>query len=117
MRSVEVVLPSSICAMMPMLRVSASCALRAISGLPRLSPLSLQNHPNPDTALAEKIQSPAEITSAQLPPPHLPAIMRESLVGFGHAVHVFLLFHRAASGVGGIHRLLGQLVGHRLARA
>jgi hypothetical protein len=33
-------LPASMCAMMPILRVSASCALRAISELPRLSPLS-----------------------------------------------------------------------------
>jgi hypothetical protein len=30
-----------------MLRVSASCALRAISELPRLSPLRLKTHPLP----------------------------------------------------------------------
>src|SRR5260370_19218792 len=112
MRSVEVVLPASICAMMPILRVSASCALRAISGLPRLSPLSLENHPNPLMPGLRKNQKPAERSGDQLP-----AIVRKSLVGFGHAVAIFLLLHRAAASVGGVHQFLGQLVCHRLTRA
>src|ERR1700730_731114 len=112
MRSGEVVLPASICAMMPMLRVSASCALRAMSGLPRLSPLSLQNHPLPLMPGLKKTQQAAEMTGAQLP-----AIVRKRLVGFRHAMHVFLLLHRAAACVGGIHQLLCQLVSHGLARA
>jgi hypothetical protein len=33
--------------MMPILRVSASCALRAIADLPVLSPLKSENHPVP----------------------------------------------------------------------
>ena len=38
--------------------------------------------------------------------------MRESLVGFGHAVGVFLFLHGAAAAVEGIQKLGGELVGN-----
>src|ERR1700704_629719 len=102
MRSVEVVFPASMCAMMPILRVSASCALRAISNVPVLSPLKFETCP--------------VLSSSPPARDYLPAIVREGLVGFGHAMNVFLLLHRAASAIGRVHQLFGQPVGHCLAR-
>src|ERR1700740_1657575 len=95
MRSVEVVLPASMWAMMPMLRISPSWNGRAISGTPI----------SPETRVVTRSR------------PRLPAIVREGLVGFGHAVDVFLLLNRAAAAVGGVHQFFGQLVDHRLTGA
>src|SRR6267143_434713 len=89
MRSVDVVFPASMCAMIPMLRVSSSLNTRAI--------LSFQV-PLPRNSL-------------------LPAIVRECLVRFRHAVHVFLLLHRPAARIRRIDQLIRELVHHRLARA
>src|SRR6187397_1637803 len=44
----------------------------------------------------------------------LPAIVRESLVGLGHAVGVFLLLDRSAAILRGIQELAGELRLHRL---
>src|SRR5437660_9259447 len=44
----------------------------------------------------------------------LPPVMRESLVGFGHAVDVVFLLDRAAAHVGGVVKLVGQFFGHAL---
>src|SRR4029079_14007455 len=49
--------------------------------------------------------------------PLLPAIVRERLVRFGHAVRVFALLHRAAAQVRRVEQLIGQLLLHRLAVA
>src|ERR1700687_4036272 len=103
MRSVEVVFPASMCAMMPMLRVSASCALRAIADLPVPSPLKLENHPT-------DLMLPLFPCAGEC----LPAIVRERFVGFRHAMNVFLLLHRAAAAVRRVHQFFGQPVGHRL---
>src|SRR6202140_5366580 len=89
MRSVDVVFPASMCAMIPMLRVSSSLNTRAI--------LSFQ----------------VPLLRNSL----LPAIMRECLVRFRHAVHVFLLLHRPAARIRRVGPLFRQLVHHRLARA
>src|SRR5882762_5756169 len=86
MRSVDVVFPASMCAMIPMLRVSSSLNTRAI--------LSFQV-PLPRNSL-------------------LPAIMRECLVRFRHAVHVFLLLHRPAARIRRIDQLIRELVHHGL---
>src|SRR4029077_8061550 len=43
--------------------------------------------------------------------------MRESLVGFGHAVHIFLLLDGTAARVGRIDQFIGEPVDHRLAGA
>src|SRR5258708_23982766 len=40
--------------------------------------------------------------------------MRKSLVGFGHAVNVFLLLDRRATAIGGIEQLIRELVDHSL---
>src|SRR6266853_1765544 len=105
MRSVDVVFPASMCAMIPMLRVSSS-----LNALPIA----------PGTAFF----SPARVATASLTPttysllaPFLPAIMRERLVGFRHAMHVFLLLHRSAARVRRVNQLVRELVHHGLTRA
>src|SRR6266436_5201482 len=47
----------------------------------------------------------------------LPAVMRERLVRFRHAVHVFFLFHRSAARIGRVDQLIRELVHHGLAGA
>ena len=93
------VFPASMCAMMPMLRVSSSLNARPIFPEQLSSPArfaTLQSHPspliNPNSAPLSRARS--NLLSRR---PSLPAIMREGLVGFGHAVNVFLLLHRAAA--------------------
>src|SRR6266699_3816722 len=100
MRSVDVVFPASICAMIPMLRVSSS-----LNALPMV----------PETALL----SPVRVATASLTsiPNPLPTVMREGLVGLRHAVHVFFFLDRPAARVGGVNQLIREFVGHRLARA
>src|SRR5712691_378491 len=99
MRSVDVVFPASICAMIPMLRVSSS-----LNALPMV----------PETALL----SPARVATASLTsiPNPLPTVMREGLVGLRHAVHVFFFLDRPAARIGGVNQLIREFVGHRLAR-
>src|SRR6266705_437743 len=99
MRSVDVVFPASICAMIPMLRVSSSW-----KALPMV----------PETALL----SPARVATASLTSiPHpSPTVVRDGLVALRHAVHVFLFLHRPATRIGGVNQLIREFVGHRLAR-
>src|SRR5258708_10790941 len=100
MRSVDVVFPASMCAMIPMLRVSSS-----LNALPIV----------PETAFF----SPVRVATASLTKTthSLPAVMRECLVGFRHAVHVFLLLHGPAARIRRIDQLIRELVHHGLARA
>src|SRR5882762_4909628 len=101
MRSVDVVLPASMCAMIPMLRVSSSLNTRPAAPGAFFSPVRF--------ATASATWSPS--------PKPLPAIMRESLVGFGHAVHVFLLLDGAAARVGRVDQFIREPVDHGLAGA
>src|ERR1700682_2851727 len=100
MRSVDVVFPASMCAMIPMLRVSSS-----LNTLPMV----------PETAFF----SPARVATASLTTTtySLPSVMCERLVRFRHAVHVFLLLHRPAARIRRVNQLIRELVHHRLARA
>src|SRR5260370_8569576 len=100
MRSVDVVFPASICAMIPMLRVSSS-----LNALPMV----------PETALL----SPARVATAPLPstPNPLPTVMPEGFVALRHAVPVFFFLDRPAARVGGVNQLIREFVRHRLARA
>src|SRR5256885_564652 len=43
--------------------------------------------------------------------------MREGLIGFGHAVHIFLLLHGSAARIGRVDQLIRQPVDHGLAGA
>ena len=47
----------------------------------------------------------------------LPPVVRERLVGFGHAMRVLALLHRATAQVRGVEQLIRQLFFHRLAVA
>src|SRR5260370_18323344 len=100
MRSVEVVFAASMCAMIPMLRVSSS-----LNALPMV----------PETAFFSPARvATASLTTATNP---LPPVMRERLVRFRHAVHVFLLLHGPAARIRRIDQLIRELVHHRLAGA
>src|SRR3954470_3884807 len=96
MRSVVVVLPASMCAMMPILRVSFRGDCRAM-----VLPLFLFS------------------SSALLYAYHraLPAIMGERLVGLGHAVGVFLLLDGGAAVLRGVQELAREAGAHRLLAA
>src|SRR6266567_5033975 len=100
MRSVDVVFPAPMCAMIPMLRVSSS-----LNALP-IAPVTA-------------FFSPARVATASLTKTihSLPTVMRERLVRFCHAVYVFLLLHSSAARIRRINQLVRELVHHGLARA
>src|ERR1700739_2312950 len=100
MRSVDVVFPASMCAMIPMLRVSSS-----LNALPMV----------PETAFFSP--GPVAPVSLTATTHSLPPVMRERLVRLRHAMHVFLLLDRSAARVGRVNQLIRELVDHRLARA
>src|SRR5262245_20120459 len=87
MRSVVVVLPASMWAMMPMLRVLSSGAERGIVAFSRGARASL------------------------------PAVVGEGLVRLRHLVRVLALLHGLAALVGGVDELVRELVAHALALA
>src|SRR5262245_32750675 len=89
MRSVVVVLPASMWAMMPMLRSFWSGVDLGI----------------------------CSIQKARAPCSFLPAIVRESLVGFRHSVCVFLLLDRVAFVAARRDQLVGETLGHVLVAA
>src|SRR5882724_9514886 len=94
MRSVVVVLPASMWAMMPMfLQRSNVMVLGTFLFFPWVP-----------------VYKVLKIFVAL----RLPAIVGKSLVGFRHAVHVFLLLDRPALAVGGVEQFVGQLIDHAL---
>src|SRR5882724_1980770 len=108
MRSVDVVFPASMCAMIPMLRVSSSLNTRPMAlGLAFFSPDRI-------TAVSATKTS----NSSQRPffaNALLPAIVRERLISFRHAVNVFLLLDRSATRVGRVDQFIREFVHHGLA--
>src|SRR5271166_2856377 len=106
MRSVVVVFPASMCAMMPKLRtllrsVSTSFCATEVFPLFRLlgccSSAGLGGH-----AAAGGLS---------------PAVVREGSVRFGHLVGVFASLDRSAQAIAGIEELVGQALDHRLLAA
>src|SRR5687767_7150146 len=85
MRSVVVVLPASMCAMMPMLRSLARAASAAATVIPTSSRWSV-----------------------------LPAVVREGLVGLRHLVGVLTALHRGTQAVARIQQLVHQPLDHGL---
>src|SRR5436309_11507315 len=61
----------------------------------------------PVWALFPKLSSKFLKTCLPLPP-----IMCEGLVGFGHAMDIFLLLDRCSASVRGVEQLVGQLINH-----
>src|SRR5215470_11268424 len=115
MRSVVVVLPASMCAMMPIFLQRSNGTVRAtffsalLSGARKSAvrswPLALS------LASCESRQAP---TAKRLRAADLPPIMRECLVGFRHAVHIFLLLDCRAAVIRRVEQFIRQLVGHTL---
>src|SRR3954453_22236974 len=93
MRSVVVVLPASMCAMMPMLRTLARAASEAAT------------------------TNPYFVSRRMLGKRRLPAVVREGLVGLRHLVRVFAPLDRGTEAVAGIQQLVHQPLGHGLLTA
>src|SRR5205085_1324468 len=89
MRSVVVVLPASMCAMIPMLRVLASSALLA------MIPSRLCCGPSAKRGWC------------------LPAVVGEGAVRLGHLVGVLATLHSGTEAVAGVEDLVHEAVGHR----
>src|SRR5579871_5854898 len=93
MRSVVVVLPASMWAAMPMFLILSSGTVRGIKILSYRT-----NHRLPGKNAV------------------LPTVVRESFVGFRHAVNVIPFLDRAAAKIRGVIQFVGQLFGHALFR-
>src|SRR5206468_10985144 len=115
MRSVDVVFPASMCAMIPILRVSSSLnPLPMAPGTAFFSPVRVATasfttttYPLPAPFL------PAPFLPAPfLPTPFLPTIVRERLVRFRHAMHVFFLLDRSAARIRRVNQFIRELVHH-----
>src|SRR6187431_1441847 len=103
MRSVVVVLPASMCAMMPMLRtlfrsVSTSCA----TGVP------------PDVQERKGKGSGCREPKPRHPLGLLPAVVGERAVRLGHLVRVFTTLDGGTEAVRRVEDLVGETLGHRL---
>src|SRR3954453_23717190 len=104
MRSVVVVLPASMCAMMPMLRT----LVRSVWMSTATESLFLRV----EKRLGCGRRTP--VLSAVFPSRRSPAVVSEGLVGLGHLVGVLALLHSGAEAVGGVEDLVHQALGHRL---
>src|SRR4051812_17451537 len=103
MRSVVVVLPASMCAMIPMLRVLASWAsLLAITSPLRFGPCSGAG------------DRPVHPWAAGASGRASPAVVRECLVRLGHLVGVLAALDRGTQTVAGVEQLVHEALGHRL---
>src|SRR3954462_4100028 len=103
MRSVVVVLPASMCAMMPMLRT----LLRSVVMSTATESLFLRGR-----YLGCERRTPTR--GAVFPSQRSPAVVGEGLVGLGHLVGVLALLHSGTEAVGGVEDLVHQALGHRL---
>src|SRR3712207_3689614 len=112
MRSVVVVLPASMCAMIPMLRVLASWAwVSAMVIAPRAG------SPCGGSRWTGAGDRPGPRPTAGAGGPASPAVVREGLVGLGHLVGVLATLHRGAQTVARVEQLVHQTLGHRLLAA
>src|SRR5262245_57234585 len=128
MRSVVVVLPASMWAMMPMLRTLSSGYCRSIYCFPILpsDPLTpcLSGYsrfhrlaPGLDTPSGGSAAAPTGGHRRGVPTPlrrALPAVVGERLVGFGHPVGILPLLDRGPPVVGRIQELGGEPLLHGL---
>src|SRR5437899_2549846 len=105
MRSVVVVLPASMWAMMPMfLQRSNGTVLGTIWICSFWGSLKS----------AFSVFGSSLLACANSEQHRLPAIVREGLVSFSHTVHVFFLFDGRAAIVGRVKQFVAQLVDHAL---
>src|SRR3954453_11375643 len=126
MRSVVVVLPASMCAMMPMLRtllrsvvMSTATVVPSVAGVvcggrPDAVPVSPGSAPvgaQEEYAGAAPGEGPVRRTGRS------PAVVRERPVRLGHLVRVLAALDRGAEAVGGVEDLVHEALGHRLLAA
>src|SRR5271156_3388365 len=98
MRSVVVVLPASMWAIMPMfLHRSNGTVLDTAFFLSSFLSCSLATEPVKSVSLVLFV---------------LPPVVREGLIGFGHTVNIFFLLYGCAFAIGGIQQFITQLVDH-----
>src|SRR5579872_4264759 len=94
MRSVVVVLPASMCAMMPILRILSIGTVRAIFQI----------------SIRRRGSSPfTRTTNGELPP-----IVRERLIRLRHSMYVVFFLDRAAAHIRGVIQFVRQLLRHAL---
>src|SRR6185437_4271785 len=105
MRSVVVVLPASMCAMIPMLRVRAS-------GNSLMMGMLLSSRARRSWSGVTARRSAGRRPAATAPA--LPAVVSEGLVGLRHLVRVLPALDRGADSVGGVQQLVGQAQCHGL---
>src|SRR6476469_8084165 len=116
MRSVVVVLPASMCAMIPMLRTLVR-SVRTSSANVIVSSRSLEKvrggawvaGPRPRACGMPRARL-AHAAYRSL----LPAVVREGLVGLGHLVGVLATLHRGTEAVGRVEDLVHAALGHGL---
>src|ERR1039458_50816 len=111
MRSVVVVLPASMCAMIPMFRQRFRGIVRATVSISHSARRTLRVIQIRFKQDGETLPIPCSLYSA------LPAVVGECLVGLGHAVYIFLLLHRRTATIRSIKQLGGQLLHHALLAA
>src|SRR4029078_12142816 len=121
MRSVVVVLPASMWAMIPMLRVRASgCARTSSPFAPFLVSCSVVATSiflagtairRPPVHAPHGKPAPGGGSRVALPSP---AVVGEGSVRLGHLVHVFASLDRSAGAVGGVHDLGDESLRHRV---
>src|SRR5690242_8586970 len=103
MRSVVVVLPASMCAMMPMLRtLLRSVVMSTATAAVFLRKLVVGG----GGSLGALQQGGSHRTS--------PAVVGEGLVGLGHLVGVLALLHRGTEAVARVEDLVHEALGHGL---
>src|SRR5690349_5698487 len=113
MRSVVVVLPASICAMIPMLRTLSRAFVATVAS-------SSSQLLRDGVLLARVVRGQHQYSAEQgcdIPARRrsvLPAIVSESLVRLGHLVRVLASLDRGTEAVGGVQQLVHQPLGHGL---
>src|SRR6266496_1660700 len=108
MRSVVVVLPASMCALMPMLRYRSMGVERGTMSGSSVWRRALSVS---WAGCWGEVHAERRTLDAR---PFLEPEMREGLVGFGHAVHFLALLHRAAATFGRLEELRREPLAHRL---
>src|SRR5208283_3104378 len=118
MRSVVVVLPASMWAMMPMFLQRSNgtvlgTTINSFWGSASFSDLASVKFSN-WVFENQNLNRPANCTITKFPnySISLPPVVRKSLIGFGHAVHIFFLFDGRAFTIGGVQQFVAQLVDH-----
>src|SRR5580658_3744981 len=111
MRSVVVVLPASMWAMMPMLRVFSRGNSRVVLAISVVSCSLIVAGDSETTPQARAAKWMGRYRPRRAS--RLPAVVRERLVRLGHLVDVFPTFDRRAEPVRGVEDLVRQSQRHR----